>query len=155
SSPASASTPSAAPTALQAYGPPPVAGGIEELSTQLGMMRRQIEMWRQASIETMEQPRWMVGEPELQRAYAHLLSAEVDRDLTVQLLASARRAATASGTDLRVAIVNEIRRHFRIDPDPTAGLRTQAAVAVVGPPGAGKTATLAKMAIRYGIASRR
>src|SRR5262249_14053185 len=114
-----AAAPIAAPTALQAYGPPPVAGGIEELSSQLGMMRRQIEMWRQSSVETMEQPRWMVGEPELQRAYAHLLSAEVDRDLTVQLLASARRAASASGTDLRAAIVNEIRSRFRIDPDPT------------------------------------
>ena len=150
SAPAAASLATAPPQA-----PTVRAGSIEELSAQLGMVRRQVEMWRQASIETMEQPRWMLGEPELQRAFAHLLGAEVDRDLATQLLASARRNATAQGSDLRTAIEDEICRCVRVDPDAGSRIKTQTAVALVGPPGAGKTTTLAKLAIRYGIAARR
>lgn len=140
---------------------PPVApsasasGGAQGLAAEVGVVRREVDTWRRTMFEWMDQPRWMVGEPELERAYFHMLDAEVDRDLAVHLLASARKTAGGEGSDCRDAIAAEIRRCARVDPVLGVESVSQKLVALVGPPGAGKTAAIAKLAIRYGISERR
>jgi flagellar biosynthesis protein FlhF len=103
----------------------------------------------------MDQPRWMLGEPEVEQAYFQLLAAEVDGDLAQQLLATAFKNAGADRVALRDAIAAEIHRCARVDSTLGVDAARQKRVALVGPPGAGKTASLAKIAIRYGIAERR
>ncbi len=142
--PPAASTPTAAPP-----------GGMEQLAAEMEMVRREFDVWRRAALSCMEQPRWMLGDSELEAAYFHLIEAEVDRDLALQLLSTARQAAGPGGADLRETLAGEIRRSLRVDTALGADSCPQKLVALVGPPGAGKTATLAKLAVRFGLAERR
>lgn len=111
-----------------------------------------------------------------QEMLAHLVSADVDPDLAQQLLASALERlanppapATAAGEgrfadvlravaakrdnpvhDLRGALAASIAGAFRVE----TGLERHSepvVMALVGPPGAGKTSAIAKIAARYGV----
>ena len=51
--------------------------------------------------------------------------------------------------------MEELESRFRVDSALGKGAATPRIVALVGPPGAGKTTTLVKLAVTYGLASRR
>ena len=139
--------------------------------------------WRQASIRSAGQPRWLADNPHMEEAYAELIQAEVDPDLAQQLLAaaqnrlcpavehSAHELAACSRQGFKVelarqqnsmdrdvvrdALAAEIEGSVRVDSDlgqPGQGPRI---AALVGPPGAGKTTTIAKLAVRFGLAARK
>jgi flagellar biosynthesis protein FlhF len=100
-----------------------------------------------------------------------MLAAEVDRELALHLLAAAetylrprtdpgasdtnvrfgmevktaRRDAPLDPARLRAAVVGGFCSEFRADPSIAR------VTALVGPPGVGKTATIAKLAVRYGL----
>jgi flagellar biosynthesis protein FlhF len=141
--PPSAATPPAPPSATPS--------GEKEIQT----LRRELDTWRRAALGSMDQPRWMLDEPELQAAYFHLLEAEVDRDLAVQLVAAARKALSEDEAQVQDVIAEAILRHARIDSSLGAEGTKNKIVALVGPPGAGKTAVAAKLAFRYGLAEGR
>jgi flagellar biosynthesis GTPase FlhF len=66
-----------------------------------------------------------------------------------------RRQRSMDPAAVRTALTAEIQDSFRVDPElgiPGDGPRM---VALVGPPGAGKTATIAKLAVKYGLATRK
>jgi flagellar biosynthesis protein FlhF len=119
----------------------------------------------------------------LEEVYAELIQAEVDPDLAQQLLAAVQKrlhpttisvppepaAVTRQAIKVelshqqnsmepaavRTALCAEIQSSFRVDTDlgtPGNGPRM---VALVGPPGAGKTATIAKLAVKYGLSSKK
>jgi flagellar biosynthesis protein FlhF len=85
----------------------------------------------------------IASDPELANAFSMLAAAEVDADLAYDLIGKL-------GSPFRQeALRAELGRLLTVD----AGIgRT---VALVGPPGAGKTSTLVKLAVQYGIASRK
>jgi flagellar biosynthesis protein FlhF len=70
--------------------------------------------------------------------YNTLIENELDRGLAQQV------SAGAALEDL-----------FEVDPVPGRSGATRGVVALVGPPGVGKTTTLAKLAARFGLASRK
>ena len=139
--------------------------------------------WRQASIRYAEKPGWIRDNPQLQEAYAELIQAEVDPDLAQQLLAAAQhrlhppdaqalselpegrrqnfkvelsRHLNSLERDLvRDALATEIRDSIRVDAELGGAGRGPRAVALVGPPGAGKTATIVKLALKFGVAARK
>src|SRR5260370_22217207 len=94
----------------------------------------------------------MVGiaaDPELASAFAALSAADLDADLAYDLIGKI-------GSPFRLeALRGELGRLVTVN----AGLGREGlhppAVALVGPPGSGKTTTLVKLAVQYGIASRK
>ena len=167
-----------APTAAQALSAAP-----DSILAEIRELRLLFQSWRQASMRSAGQPHWITGSPELEDVYAELIQAEVDPDLAQQLLAAAqtrlcpttisvppepaavirqgfkvelsRKENSMELAAVRAALAVEIQNSFRVDTElgsPGNGPRT---VALVGPPGAGKTATIAKLAVKYGLLTRK
>ena len=100
--------------------------------------------------------------PEVSQILAGLLMADVDADLANSICSAVTASLPPAGapTDSRLdrriqlALLQEVHRLVRVDPG-SMGNSQHKVLALVGPPGAGKTAMLVKLAVRYGIAVRR
>lgn len=116
--------------------PPAPAIPADRLAQDVAGMRREIERIAQC----LRSSRMFVapGGPEEPELYSRLVANELDAVLA---------QAIAQGTPLEQLF----------ETDSTLGRpgAARAVVAVVGPPGAGKTTTLMKLAARYGLASRK
>ena len=156
---------------------------LDSMLAEIRDLRRLFQCWRQASVRFAGQPHWISGNPELEEAYSELIQAEVDPDLAQQLLAAAQKrlnpaansappepAATlhqgfkvehtcqqnsAGPSAVRIALATEIQNSFRVDTELGSAGNGARVVALVGPPGAGKTATIAKLAVTYGLSTRK
>jgi flagellar biosynthesis protein FlhF len=142
--------------------PPPAA---DRLSWKVSELRRQLEGMRRTLSRSTLLP--SLGLPEASEAYAILTAAEVAPELAGELVqaAEARAQATPQPSqrppgridprDFERALVEEISSRCPVDPTLGRSSQRPAAVALVGPPGAGKTTTLVKLAVNYGLTSRR
>ena len=169
----------ASPASVTAPLPPPVA--VDSMLAEIRDLGRLFLSWRQASMRSAGQPGWITGNHEMEEAYADLIQAEVDPDLVQQLLAAVQKRLSGAeaacpesavssqyrlheelpgqhnsvGPErMRDALAAEIQSVFRVDSElgiPGKGPRM---VALVGPPGAGKTATIAKLAVNYGLSTK-
>src|SRR5437764_568931 len=66
-----------------------------------------------------------------------------------------RQGTRPDGGAYQSALAEEIGSRFTVDARLGRGDGKPRVVALVGPPGSGKTTTLVKLAIQYGLASRR
>jgi flagellar biosynthesis protein FlhF len=161
--------------------PPPAA--FESVLTEIRGLRRLFQSWRQTSGGSASQPNWITCNPEVEEVYAELIQAEVDPELAHQLLAAvykklsppaspdapelavpsrrgfrvalSRRQLSMDPAALRAALTVEIQDSFRVDPAVGITGAGPRIVALVGPPGAGKTATIAKLAVKYGLTTKK
>ncbi|MBI5283302.1 MAG: hypothetical protein HY858_16575 [Candidatus Solibacter usitatus] len=99
---------------------------------------------------------------ELLPAAALLAEADVPADLALALIAGASRrlgdfdpGRTVPAEQVRAALAAEAESRLRCDPGLGRQGASRAAVALIGPPGAGKTVTLVKLAVRHAVAMRR
>jgi flagellar biosynthesis GTPase FlhF len=76
-----------------------------------------------------------------------------ERFREVLKIASSSQATPAS--DLREAVAAGIRESFRVETGFTGEPGETTIAALIGPPGAGKTAAIAKLAVQYGLRLRR
>lgn len=156
---------------------------IETVLNEIKEIRQQLESLRNAARPAPNEPRW-TADVATRQLFAQLSSADVDPDIAQQLLAAAAKrvsekpagnVADASGRflevlraaagkdvvpetraeDLRAALASEIREQFRVDTGFHSDSSKAMIAALFGPPGAGKTATIAKLAIHYGLKLRR
>jgi flagellar biosynthesis protein FlhF len=146
------------PAAGGAAAPPPSYGAPAnpEMAAELAALRRQMErMALRVSRTTLVASAHNVN-PELTEAFADLLEAELDSDLAHGILNRMRAEGIPAGRErLRLAMAAELAGHFTCEPEiGVPGCPTRI-VALVGPCGAGKTATLVKLAARFGLATRR
>src|SRR5580704_7245392 len=163
--------------ALTSDGPPATAKSAgssgttprDSLSQDVAELKKELEGMRRAITRTaFAPPQWLGGAPDLSDAYAILTANEVAPDLAREIVQSAESRA-AGGSRPRVtqlkqprdasgygrALAQELESRFTVKP--SLG-RTEAGVritALVGPPGAGKTTSLVKLAVNYGLACRR
>jgi flagellar biosynthesis protein FlhF len=87
-----------------------------------------------------------------------LASMLVDADVEPQLareIAGVVMARSCGGVDPEEALAGELSSRIAADPGLGGGEDGPKVVALVGPPGSGKTTTLVKLAVSYGLARRR
>ena len=89
------------------------------------------------------------ADPALAKAFASLTDAELDADLASELITGLRPPASAES--LRA----ELRRWVTVDAELGCPGTSPKTVALVGPPGSGKTSALVKLAVKYGIGASR
>jgi flagellar biosynthesis protein FlhF len=150
----------APPFAAQAFG--------ERLSAEVAELKKELEGMRRALTRTAFAPSHWVGvAPDVSDAYAMLTASEVAPDLAREMVQAAgvrvagprnsplRSAQPLDGSGFQRALLEEMQSRFQVAPTLGAGPAQPKIVALVGPPGSGKTTTLVKLAVNYGLAARR
>ncbi len=155
------------------HAPAPVS---DRLSFEVVELKKELEGMRRTLTRTAFAPaNWLGASASLSDAYAILTSNDVTPELarevaqgvesrlaasTAKALPIAARPAQGQGRlpgkpSIEQALVEELESRFQAEPVLGRGEGRPRVVALVGPPGAGKTTTLVKLAVNYGLASRR
>jgi flagellar biosynthesis protein FlhF len=127
-------TPQPEPAAPRA-GPPTERISVDRLSSEVADLKREIERMARSAYGVHPLAMAAATQPGI---YARLVECELDTELAEQV---------AHGTPLEDLFV--------VDAALGRSDASHAVVALVGPPGAGKTTTLVKLAARYGLTSRK
>jgi len=140
--------------------PAPTAPGApaEPLARELAELRRQMDaMRRSVAHAAVAAPRWLAPSSQTARIYTLLVEAEVAPPLAEQIAeAVATRLAPAADLGQALAVArDEIETRCAVAATLGREGAVERIVALAGPPGAGKTTTLAKLAVTYGLAARR
>jgi flagellar biosynthesis protein FlhF len=135
--------------------PAAFAAGSGRLAEEVAELKRQLEGMQRALTKSAFAPaQWLGGAPELTESYAWLAAQEVAPDLAREIVqAAATRGAESTGWP--AVLAQEIESRFRVEPAIGRGEQRPRIVALVGPPGTGKTTTLVKLAVNYGLTCRR
>jgi len=138
------------------------AGGTR-LSREVSELKEELEGMRRALTRSIYvQSPWGGASPDFSEAFAQLAGNEVAPELAREIvegatarLGNSRTARTASPKAVQQALAEEMAERFQVVPSlGRAGAATRI-TALVGPPGVGKTTTLVKLAVNYGLACRK
>jgi flagellar biosynthesis protein FlhF len=155
---AGSSSPQAAPAL-----PPAPNGKPDTLALEIADLRRQIETVRRSMSRQSFHMRWTApgAAPELAELYLRLLNADFSEECAHELL-QAVEARVSGGGDrtlthetLKDAIAAELNSRFETAPGLGVPGADRRVTALVGPPGSGKTTTIVKLALKYGLTSRK
>jgi flagellar biosynthesis protein FlhF len=151
---------SAQPFSAQPFG--------ERLATEVADLKKELEGMRRAITRSAFAPaQWVGVAPDLSDAYAMLTASEVAPDiardivqsagsrLAVPRLSPSRSQRPMDAAAFQQAFLEELQSRFQVAPTLGTGPGQPRIVALVGPPGCGKTTTLVKLAVNYGLAARR
>ena len=127
------------------------------LSAELLELRREVQRMAAAVARSgFLAPMGDLLSAELAEIFSSLIAAEVDAELAQDVVSRLRAAGgSPEPAELRQRLRAELGSRFSTDSQLGRTAETPRVVALVGPPGAGKTATLAKLAVRYGLTTRR
>ena len=129
----------------QTTAPPPV----DKLSQEVSELRQQMERLAGALARSGAGMAGVASDPELSKVFAALSEAELDADLAYDIVAQLSSPVSSS------AVRAILGRLVRTAPEAGRPGSTPRTVALIGPPGAGKTTTLVKLAVRFGVTSRK
>jgi flagellar biosynthesis protein FlhF len=134
----------------------------DRLAREMAEMRRQLDvMGKTITRSAWSGARWPSASPEMPEWHARLMATDMDAELVDQILEAAERRAGPGSSGLEGAILAEIAQRILVSDRRLPGNGVPAsghgprAVALVGPPGAGKTTMLAKLAVTWGLSERR
>ena len=138
------------------------------LSTEVAELKKELEGMRHAITRTAYAPaQWIGVSQDLSDAYAMLTAAELSAELAREIVQAAgdrlngqrlppgRATPRTDASAFQRALTEEISSRFTTEGTLGRGPETPRIVALVGPPGSGKTTTLVKLAVNYGLAARR
>jgi flagellar biosynthesis protein FlhF len=133
----------------------------DRLNLQMSEFRKELEgMRRTITLSAMAPAAWRDTSPDRSDAYAVLTASEVSPELARDIVDAAESRIAKPGspklpTGFRGALIEELESRFQVQPVLGRGEARPRIVALVGPPGCGKTTTLVKLAVNYGLAARR
>ena len=131
------------------------------LARQMTELKRELEgMRRTISRSALAPAAWRDSSPDVADAYGRLTASDVLPDLAREIIQSAEARISKAGSSklqvpFRAALIEELESRIRVEPVLGRGEGRPRIVALVGPPGCGKTTTLVKLAVNYGLAARR
>jgi flagellar biosynthesis protein FlhF len=131
------------------------AANSDPLAREMAHMRRQLDSMRRSLSRTSSPAAPSFATSEI---FDALVDSETEMGLAQQIAeAVAAQLGRAAGdrAQARRAAVAEIGSRFRVDATLGRPGVPNRIAAVVGPPGSGKTTTLVKLAVLYGLAARR
>jgi flagellar biosynthesis protein FlhF len=148
--------------------PVPQAASSNRLSTEVAELKKELEGMRHAITRTAYAPaQWIGVSQDLSDAYAMLTAAELSAELAREIVQAAgdrlngqrlppgRATPRTDASAFQRALAEEISCRFTTEGTLGRSPETPRIVALVGPPGSGKTTTLVKLAVNYGLAARR
>lgn len=151
---------------------PGATSDLGAMLAEIQGLRQQLKSWRHSAPPDGERPSRR-ARYDLSDFFAELVGNDVDREIAQRLVSGAEnrlRVAGLVGRDrklgirgepspdqvrMRAALTEEIHEIFQVDSRLPAHEGSPSMIALVGPPGAGKTATIAKLAVRHGLTGRK
>jgi flagellar biosynthesis protein FlhF len=138
----------------------------DRLSVDVAELKKELEGMRRALTRSaFAAPPWAGASADASDLYAALNAAEVLPELARDIIQGAgSRVAPAPLSRVRErhdpavfhrALLEELESRIQVQPELGRSPATPRIVALVGPPGSGKTSTLVKLAVNYGLACRR
>jgi len=139
----------------------------DRLSSEVADLKRELEGMRRVLTRAAYGPQqWPGASQDAAEAFGVLSEAEISGELARDIIESASQRLTArpglgraslrgdAGAFSR-AVAEEITSRFSVEPQLGRGQASPRIVALVGPPGCGKTTSLVKLAANYGLAAKR
>jgi flagellar biosynthesis protein FlhF len=127
----------------------PFTGAAEKLSQDVWEIRQQMEKLALTLARSGRGPGSVAFDPELSRAFTALTDAELDTELAYDIVGKLSSPVTA-GT-LRSELAKLVTADSALGNEGAPAR----AVALIGPPGSGKTSALVKLAVQQGIGAGR
>ena len=133
----------------------------DRLARQMTELKRELEgVRRTISRSALAPAAWRDSSPDMAEAYGALTASEVLPELAREIIQSAAARISQAGSPklplpFRGALIEELESRIRVEPLLGRREGRPRIVALVGPPGCGKTTTLVKLAVNYGLAARR
>jgi flagellar biosynthesis protein FlhF len=140
----------------------------DRLSSEVAELKKELEGMRRAITRTAFAPaQWVGVSQDISDAYAALTAADVSPELAREIVQAAgerlnrngpspgRAAHKTDGPAFQRALFEEASSRFTADATLGRGPAQPRIVALVGPAGSGKTTTLVKLAVNFGLAARR
>jgi len=126
------------------------------LAAELAEMRRQLDvMGKTITRSAWSGTRWPSSQPEMSEWQARLMAADMDGELVHQILEAVERRSAPGSGPLEDRFAAEIEERILINAVLAApSVDGPRIAALVGPPGAGKTTMIAKLAVTCGLAAR-
>jgi flagellar biosynthesis protein FlhF len=133
----------------------------DRLARQMTELKRELEgVRRTISRSALAPAAWRDSSPDMAEAYGALTASEVLPELAREIIQSAAARVSQAGSlklplPFRGALIEELESRIRVEPLLGRREGRPRIVTLVGPPGCGKTTTLVKLAVNYGLAARR
>lgn len=152
---------------------PPVAPRAESpskdaVTLELALLRKQMEeMGRAFTSLKAHTTSWAAPAPEFAEIYSRLIEYDFSGELAQEIVKQAharldpdaasrpRRKTPFDANAIERAVRTEVEHVVSVDATLEATAEKARVVALVGPPGGGKTTTLVKLAVSYGLTSSR
>jgi flagellar biosynthesis protein FlhF len=132
----------------------------QDLAKQVNELRAELERTADALSRTQTLSATLLADPDLNAAFSSLLAADLHPTTAQELIYGARTRTeglrrSPDAACWRRAVQSELETRLKVCPILGKASESRRIVAVVGPPGVGKTTTLVKLAARFGLTGRR